>query len=165
MSALPKQKYTIEEYIELEKSSEKRYEYVNGEVFAMAGGGMEHLRITKNINRHLENNLEGTPCESFPFEMRVKVPAAPPYRYPDVVVVCGEPITEDFQGLPRLINPSLIVEVLSPTTNDYDKDGKFLAYQSIESFQVYLFVTQKQPYVTHYMLEVAILSALTRWSN
>ena len=117
----------------------------------MAGSGMEHLRITKNINRHLENKLEGKPCESFPFEMRVKVPAAPPYRYPDVVVVCGEPIAEDFQGLPRLINPRLIVEVLSPTSKDYDKDGKFLAYQTIESFQEYLLVAQDTPHVTRYV--------------
>ena len=154
MSTLPKKLYTLEEYIELEKSSEERYEYFNGEVFAMAGGGMEHLRITKNINRHLENKLEGKPCESFPFEMRVKVPAAPPYRYPDVVVVCGEPITENFQGLPRLINPRLIVEVLSPTTKDYDKDGKFLAYQTIESFQEYLLVAQDTPHVTRYVRQL-----------
>lgn len=151
MSALPKQKYTIEEYLELEKSSEERYEYFAGEVFAMSGGSIEHLRITKNINRHLENKLEGKSCESFPFEMRVKVPTAPPYRYPDVVVVCGEPITEDFLGLPRLINPRLIIEVLSPTTKDYDKDAKFLAYQSIESFQEYLLVAQEQAHVTRYV--------------
>ena len=151
MSALPKPKYTIEEYVKLEKSSEERYEYFDGEVFAIAGGSLEHLRISKNVARHLENKLEGRPCEAFPFEMRVKVPTAPPYRYPDVTVVCGEPITEDFQGLPLLVNPLLLVEVLSPTTKDYDKDGKFLAYQSIESFQEYLLVAQERPHVTRYV--------------
>lgn len=151
MSALPKTKYTIEQYIELEKSSEERYEYFDGEVFAMAGSSLAHLRIGKNIARHLENKLEGKPCEAFPFDMRIKVPTAPPYRYPDVTVVCGEPILENFQGLPMLVNPTVIIEVLSPSTKDYDKDGKFIAYQSIESFQEYLLVAQDNPHVTRYV--------------
>lgn len=151
MSALSNPKYSLKEYIELEKSSEERYEYFDGEVFAMAGGSLEHLRIGKNIARHLENKLEGRSCEAFPFDMRVKVPTAPPYRYPDVTVVCGSLITEDFQGLPLLVNPLLIVEVLSPSTKDYDKDGKFLAYQSIASFQEYLLVAQDSPHVTRYV--------------
>ena len=151
MSALPKYKYTLEEYIELEKSSEERYEYFDGELFAMAGSSLAHLRIGKNISRHLENRLEDKPCEAFPFDMRIKVPAAPPYRYPDVTVVCGEPIMENFQGLPMLVNPLVMIEVLSPSTKDYDKDGKFIAYQSIESFQEYLLVAQDVPHVTRYV--------------
>ncbi len=151
MSALPKQKYTIEEYIELEKSSEVRYEYFDGEVFAMSGSSLEHLRIGKNISRHLENKLECKNCEAFPFDMRVKVPDALPYRYPDVTVVCGKPITEMYQGLPRLLNPILMVEVLSESTKDYDKDLKFLAYQSIETFQEYLLVAQDAAHVTRYV--------------
>lgn len=151
MSALPKRLYTLEEYLELDRHSDERYEYFDGEVFAMAGGSLEHLRISKNITRHLENKLEGKPCEAFPFDMRVKVPTAPPYRYPDVTVVCGEPVMEDFQGLPLLVNPLLLVEVLSPTTKDYDRDEKFIAYQSIESFQEYLLVAQDRPHVTRYV--------------
>ncbi len=148
---ITKTKYKIEEYIELEKSSEERYEYFAGEVFVMAGANLEHLHIGKNISRHLENKSDGKLCEAFPFDMRVKVPAAPPYRYPDVTVVCGELIMEDFQGLPRLVNPLLLVEVLSPTTKDYDTDAKFLANQSIESFQEYLLVAQDRPHVTRYV--------------
>lgn len=151
MSALPKSKYTIEQYIELEKSSEERYEYFDGEVFAMAGRSLAHLRIGKNIARHLENRLEGKPCEAFPFDMRIKVPAAPPYRYPDVTVVCGEPIMENFQGLSMLVNPLVMIEVLSPSTKEYDKDGKFIAYQSIASFQEYLLVAQDVAHVTRYV--------------
>lgn len=117
----------------------------------MAGSSLAHLRIGKNIARHLEKKLEGSPCEAFPFDMRVKVPTAPPYRYPDVTVVYGELIREDFQGLPSLVNPLLLVEVLSPTTEDYDKDGKFIAYQSIASFREYLLVAQDVPYVTRYV--------------
>lgn len=117
----------------------------------MAGSSLAHLRIGKNIARHLEKKLEGSPCEAFPFDIRVKVPTAPPYRYPDVTVVYGELIMEDFQGLPSLVNPLLLVEVLSPTTEDYDKDGKFIAYQSIASFREYLLVAQDVPYVTRYV--------------
>ncbi len=95
MTALPKPKYTLEEYIELEKSSEDRYEYFDGEIFAMAGSSLEHLRIGKNIARHLENKLEGKPCEAFPFDMRVKVLTALPYPYPDVSATCDQLIVEN----------------------------------------------------------------------
>lgn len=151
MSALPKIKYTIEEYIELEKSSEERYEYFAGEVFAMAGGSLEHAIIATNIAGSLNNKLNGKNCRAINSDMRVKVPADPPYRYPDVTVVCGEPVTEKYLGQVMLVNPVLLVEVLSPTTKDYDKDEKFLGYQSITSFQEYLLVAQERPHVTRYV--------------
>ncbi len=151
MSALPKQKYTIEEYIELEKSSEERYEYFDGEVFSMAGGSLEHAIIATNIAGAINNKLSGKKCRAINSDIRIKVPTASPYRYPDVTVVCGEPITEKYLGQVMLVNPLLMVEVLSPTTKNYDKDRKFLAYQSIESFQEYLLVAQDTPHVTRYV--------------
>ncbi|MFN7930645.1 MAG: Uma2 family endonuclease [Blastocatellia bacterium] len=81
----------------------------------------------------------------FEWRVRIKVPTAHPYRYPDVAVVCGKPMTEKFMGQVMLVIPLLLVEVLSPTTKAYDKDGKFIAYQSIESFQEYLLVEQRAP--------------------
>ena len=151
MSALPKPKYTIEQYIELEQSSEERYEYFDGEVFAMAGGSLEHAIIATNIAGSLNNKLSGKNCRAINSDMRVKVPADPPYRYPDVTVVCGEPVTEKYLGQVMLVNPVLLVEVLSPTTTDYDKDEQFLGYQSIASFQEYLLVAQERPHVTRYV--------------
>ena len=151
MSALPKQKYTIEEYIELEKSSEERYEYFDGEVFAMAGGSLEHAIMATNISGAINNKLGEKKCRAINSDVRVKVPTALPYRYPDVTVVCGEPSTEKYLGQVMLVNALVIIEVLSPTTKDYDKDGKFLAYQSIESFQEYLLVAQDTPHVTRYV--------------
>lgn len=151
MSAIQNTKYTLEQYIELEQSSEERYEYFDGEVFAMAGGSLEHAIIATNIAGSLNNKLSGKNCRAINSDMRVKVPAHPPYRYPDVTVVCGEPVTEKYLGQVMLVNPVLLVEVLSPTTKDYDKDEKFLGYQSIASFQEYLLVAQERPHVTRYV--------------
>ncbi|HEX4951661.1 MAG TPA: Uma2 family endonuclease [Blastocatellia bacterium] len=151
MSALPKLKYTIEQYIELEKSSEERYEYFDGEVFAMAGSSLEHAIIATNVAGAINNRLGDKDCRAINSDVRVKVPAVRPYRYPDVTVVCGEPITEKFLGQVMLVNPLLLVEVLSPTTKDYDTDGKFIEYQSIESFQEYLLVAQDRAHVTRYV--------------
>ncbi len=151
MSAIPKRKMTMEEYIEFDKNNEGRWEYFDGEVFDMAGGSLNHNRIAKNILTTLENKLEGAPCEALPSEMRLKVPKALPYRYPDVVVVCGEPVIETIQGQEMLVNPLLIVEVLSASTKAYDFDTKFRAYQSIKSFQEYLLVAQDRPQVTQYV--------------
>jgi Uma2 family endonuclease len=142
---------TMEEYIEFDKNNEGRWEYFDGEVFDMAGGTMNHSRIIKNMLTALENKLKATRCEALPSEMRLKVPKALPYRYPDVVVVCGEPIIEKIQGQEMLVNPRLIIEVLSPSTARYDYSAKFIAYQSIESFQEYLLVSQDRPHIIQYV--------------
>lgn len=151
MSAIPKHKMTVEEYIEFDKNNEGRWEYFDGEVVDMAGGTLEHNQIASNISRALGNRLEEKGCRSLPSDMRLKVPKALPYRYPDVVVVCDDPIIETIQGQQMLVNPLLIVEVLSASTIAYDLDVKFRAYQSIASFQEYLLVSQDRPHVTRYV--------------
>lgn len=150
MSAIPKRRYTLEEYFELDKSSEERYEFFDGEVVAMTGARLSHNRIASNLIAGIRSRLGEQSCEVLPADMRIKAPKAPPYRYADVVVVCGPLITEDIGGLEALVNPHLIVEILSPNTEAYDRGAKFLAYQSIESFQEYLLIAQDRPYVTHY---------------
>ena len=135
MSALPKHKMTIEEYIEFDKNSLERYEYFDGEVFAMAGGSPEHSRISTNVTSRLFLKLLGSQCEVFNADLQLKVPAAPPYRYPDASVVCGEAIFEEMQGVKLLVNPLVLIEVLSPTTEGYDLGKKFTEYKSIPSFQ------------------------------
>ncbi|MEK6320245.1 MAG: Uma2 family endonuclease [Acidobacteriota bacterium] len=151
MVAIPKERFTLEEYIEFDKNSEERYEYFDGVVVSMSGGTLAHNRIARNLTTGLTNRLEGQGCEVLPADMRIKVPKAPPYRYADLVVVCGEPVIERIQGLDILVNPSLIVEILSESTEAYDRGKKFLAYQSIESFKEYLLVAQDRPYITHYV--------------
>lgn len=151
MTAVPKPHLTIEEYIELDKNSEERFEYFDGEVFAMAGSSPSHARIAGRVYAILESRLAGKNCEAFNSEIRVKVPADLPYRYPDVSVACGEPIFEPLQGLEMLTNPILLVEVLSPSTAAYDLDEKFTGYQSIESFREYLLIAQDRPHVIRYV--------------
>ncbi len=150
MSALPIHKMTIEEYIEFDKNSMERYEYFDGEVFAMAGGSPEHARISGNTFARLFLKLLGGNCEVFNADMQLKVPAAPPYRYPDVSVVCGEAVFEETQGIKLLVNPLLLIEVLSPSTAEYDLGKKFTEYKSIASFQEYLAISQTHPHIIRY---------------
>lgn len=150
ISALPIPKLTIEEYIELDKQSDERYEYFNGKIFAMAGGSPEHARISGNVFASLLQKLRGSTCEPFNSEIRLKVPAAPPYRYPDASVVCGPPLFEELQGVKLLVNPVLLIEVLSTTTASYDMGEKFTEYQSIESFREYLVISQMRAHVMRY---------------
>lgn len=151
MTAVPKKKYTLEEYLELDKNSEERYEYFDGEVFAMAGGSPDHARLSGAVYALLEQKLEGRDCEAFNSEMRIRVPTALPYRYPDALVVCGEPIFEEIDGQQMLVNPTLLVEVLSPSTAAYDLVDKFTAYQSIDTFREYLLVSQDRPHVIQHV--------------
>ncbi len=151
MTSIPKKKYTLEEYLELDKNSEERYEYFDGEVFAMSGGSPSHARISGNAYSMLQAKLKGGRCEAFNSEMRIKVPKALPYRYPDTSVVCGEPVFDEIDGLQMLVNPILIVEVLSPSTAAYDLVDKFAAYQSIDTFQEYLLISQDRPHVIQHV--------------
>lgn len=149
MVANPKRRYTLEEYFELELKSEERFEFWDGEVFCMSGVSQEHDQIESNLNFYLRAKLRRRKCRVFLANMRLKVPSAPPYRYADVSALCGEAKFEEVGGVDTLTNPSLIVEVLSPSTESYDRVDKFTHYKSIPSFAEYLLVAQHRPHVTH----------------
>jgi Uma2 family endonuclease len=151
MSALAKRRYTLAEYLELDRHGTERYEYFDGEVVAMSGASLRHNRIVRNPLRALDSRLAGTPCEVLPADMRLKVPRALPYRYADLVIVCGEPMIEDLQGMELLVNPQVIIEVLSAATEAYDRGLKFFEYQSIASLQEYVLIAQDRPHITHYV--------------
>lgn len=157
MSAAPKKIYTLEEYIDLDKNSEERYEFFEGPmpgvggVRAVNGSSISHGQIIVNLTCGLSNELEGMDYEVLLVGMRVKVPAAPPYRYPDLLVYCGQAEIEEIQGQQMLLNPLVLVEVLAPATEAYDLGKKFTAYQSIESFREYLLIAQDRPHVIQYM--------------
>jgi len=151
MTAAPKLKYTIEEYLDLLHESEERLEYFDGEIVSMSGGKKSHNRATRNISRKLGELLDGKSCEVFDGNQAVKTPTAPPFRFPDTSAVCGEATFDDMRGHDVLTNPILIVEVLSRSTKGYDRDAKFLAYQAIESFREYLLVAQESPHVIQYV--------------
>ena len=149
MVANPKRRYTLEEYFELERKSEERFEFWDGEVFCMSGVSEEHAEIETNLITSLKPRLRARGCRVFPANVRIKVPSAPPYRYADMSALCGEAKFEEIGGVDALINPSLIVEVLSPSTEGYDRGDKFTHYKSVPSFNEYLLVAQHRPHVTH----------------
>ncbi|CAN5816499.1 Uma2 family endonuclease [soil metagenome] len=152
MSAIPvsSQQMTLEEYLEFDYNAEGRYEYFYGEVFEMSGGSPEHSLLGNRVGRLLGNKIEIKGCLVFNSEVQIKVPSLPPYRYADVSALCGKPVYEDLGNQRLLINPTLIVEVLSPSTEKYDRDLKFKEYKSIESLQHYLLISQSEKFVTLY---------------
>lgn len=135
-----------EEYITLERKAipdaeTVRSEYVKGKIIAMSGASREHNLITSNLSGELRNLLKGSECETYANEMRVSTPSTSSYFYPDVVVVCEEPRFED-DVFDTLLNPIILVEVLSPSTEAYDRGEKFIHYRQLPSLQEYILVAQ-----------------------
>jgi Uma2 family endonuclease len=139
-----------EEYLAVERRSEGKSEYLAGEVFAMVGASKRHNLITANLIRILGNQLLDRPCNVYPSDMRVKVSPLGKYTYPDVVVACEE---EEFDDEERdtLLNPVVVIEVLSESTEAYDRGRKFEHYQYIESLTEYLLVSQEPYRVEQYV--------------
>lgn len=141
---------SVEEYLEAERRAETKSEYLDGEVFAMTGGSRRHNLVMTNLIREVSQQLKNRPCEVYPSDLRVHIPATGLYTYPDLVVVCGDPRFED-QELDTLLNPTLIIEVLSPTTEAYDRGKKFEHYRTIESLAEYVLVSQDAPRIEQYV--------------
>jgi Uma2 family endonuclease len=144
-----RQRTTRAEYLAFERSSPTRHEYYSGEIWAMTGASREHNLICASVSRVLGNQLVSRPCEVYQSDMRVWIPRTEHYAYPDVVV-CGEPTFEDSE-VDTLLNPTLIVEVLSPSTEPYDRKEKFEGYQTINSLHEYLMIDQRRVRVEHYL--------------
>src|SRR4051794_3010020 len=144
--------YTPEEYLALEREAEYKSEYIDGQIVAMIGASMGHNQITFNIAGLLFQQLRGTPCRAFSCDMRVHVKKGQReiYTYPDVVIVCGTPELVDGE-LDTLRNPTAIMEVLSPSTEKYDRGEKFKRYRTVPSLQEYLLIAQDTPFVEHYV--------------
>jgi Uma2 family endonuclease len=151
MAALPQMKsvLTPEEYLALERQAETKSEYWQGEIYAMSGASRWHNLVAFNLAVVLGPQLKHRPCEAYSSDMRVKVTRAGLYIYPDVTVVCGKAEFED-RELDTLLNPTVIIEVLSPSTEAYDRGAKFEFYRSLESLSDYLLVSQTSPTIEHY---------------
>lgn len=132
-----------EEYLKRERQAEYKSEYLNGEIFAMTGASRKHNLITTNLSITLGQQLKGKPCEVYSSDMRVKVRFNGLYTYPDVVVVCGEPEFED-DHVDTLLNPTVLVEVLSKTTERYDRIAKTTYYRTLDSLTEHLLVAQDE---------------------
>lgn len=137
-----KRRMTPEEYLTFDSVSDIKYEYFNGEIFAMTGGSLNHNQININIASQLKNKLIGTPCRPLASDMRVKVKEIGKYTYPDIVIACGNIELEKFKGLETLLNPVAIIEILSDSTEAYDRGKKFTHYRLIPSLREYILVSQ-----------------------
>ena len=145
---------TEAEYLVRERAAEYRSEYRGGRMVAMTGASRAHNVIRLNLAREVSAQLRGRPCEAYVNDMRVKVAAAGLYTYADLVVVCGEPAFED-ATLDTLLNPGVIVEVLSPSTEAYDRGEKFAHYRRLETLREYVLIAQDRLRVERFVREAA----------
>ncbi len=150
MSAQPAPFYTPEQYLEQEERAEFKSEYLSGQIFAMAGGSPEHSAIGNNIGGEMRSLLRGTPCAVFNSGLRVTVMQSGLMTHPDVTVVCGEqhrhPLDKN-----SIINPMVLFEVLSPTTEAYDWGAKWALYRHLDSLREYILISQDKPLVEQYV--------------
>lgn len=149
MSLQPKPHLTPEDYLAIERSAEFKSEYFAGEMFAMSGASQAHNLIVTNTVIELGNQLKKRPCKLFANDMRVKVSPTGLYTYPDVIVVCGKAQFDD-SHFDTLLNPTLIVEVSSDSTEAYDRGRKFEHYRSLESLTEYVLIAQDRPHIESY---------------
>jgi len=143
---LKKAYYTREEYLALEEKAEYKSEYYNGEIFAMTGGSRNHSVICVNLTRRVAELLDNKDCLAFDSNMKLDIPKANNFVYPDLMVICGDiEFVEDRTDI--VANPVLVIEVLSPTTESFDRGKKFEYYRSLPSLQEYMLVSQTEPLV------------------
>lgn len=142
-------KISPEEYLIMDRASEEKSEFFDGEVYAMAGASLKHLRITSNLTKALGRALTNKPCRDYPSDLRVRLPTRR-YVYPDATIVCGPPKTEDTHH-DILLNPTVVFEVLSPSTESFDRGKKSFAYRSLETLREYFLISQDEPLVEHFV--------------
>ncbi|MBI5591340.1 MAG: Uma2 family endonuclease [Deltaproteobacteria bacterium] len=149
MTANPDVRYTPEEYLKMERDAACKSEYFNGEIFAMTGASRKHNLIAGSVYSSIYTQLRKRECEAYANDMRVKVPSTGLYTYPDIVVVCSPPLFDDVLS-DTLLNPDVIVEVLSQSTEAYDRGDKFQNYRALPSLSEYILVHQDTRHVEHY---------------
>jgi Uma2 family endonuclease len=147
MSTLPKHFITPEEYLEIERKAETKSEYYRGEMFAMSGASMEHSELAFRLSALLSTHLRGRGCRGFTADLRIEVDAG--YVYPDLSIVCDEPKLAD-DRFDVLLNPTMVVEILSPTTERWDRGKKSQLYRSISWLQEYVLISHDEPRVEVY---------------
>ena len=152
MSALPHmhRSMTEAEYLALERNSTIKHELIGGETYAMSGASEAHNLVTGSTYAMLYNQLRGGSCRVYPSDMKVRTPATGSYTYPDITVVCGEALFADDQR-DILLNPILIIEVMSPTTERYDRGKKFQHYRELKTLQEYILIAQDSPHVERFV--------------
>ncbi len=155
MTALPKRHLSEEAYLAIERSAESKTEYWDGEMYSMAGAGATHGRIVWNVGATLHAQFKGRPRTGYTSDMRVRVADSGLYTYPDVIALCGDAEYLD-ERCDTLLNPQLVVEVLSPTTAAYDRGEKLRRYRQLASLTDYVLISQDRLLVEHWHREVAM---------
>lgn len=152
-----KKSISISEYFEMEEKSDIRHEYYKGEIFAFAGASINHGRIIGNINSKFLQKLANKNCESFSSDLKVRIEEVDLFTYPDILVICDKPeFYKDRDD--TVLNPVLIIEVLSGSTKNYDRGEKFEFYRTVKSLQDYILVDQRRVHVEHF-----VRSAENKW--
>lgn len=149
MSAVPTSRFTIQEYLARERDAQAKSEYYRGQIFAMAGGTYRHNTIVGNLFARLYAKLTGTGCTASTSDQRIRVPDNDFNTYPDVSVVCGEPKFDD-EDRDAIINPRVLVEVLSPSTENYNRGNKFVLYRGSATLREYILVSQERPHIERF---------------
>jgi Uma2 family endonuclease len=149
MSTVPEPRYTPADYLARERAADHKSEYYQGQIFAMAGASLAHNLIAKNLIRRLDEALEGRDCLVLPGDMRVKCPTGL-YTYPDVVIACGDTQFDDKQR-DTLLTPTVIIEILSPSTEAYDRGKKFEHYRTIPSLKEYVLIAQDRVSIAKFL--------------
>lgn len=155
--AYGKNKLTIEEYLEWEKAGRDKHEFYQGEVFAMAGANRRHNLIATNLMRDIATALRRDPCQPYGSDMRIHIPENSLFTYPDLTIICGEPISS-VHDEDSFIHPVVIIEILSPSTRNYDRGEKFRLYQDIPTLKEYIMVDMESV-----QIEVFRLNEENRW--
>ena len=164
MSSVPKSRLTEAEYLAIERLAEHKSEFYRGEMFAMTGANRPHNLITLNLASELRAALRHRECEVYPSDMRVKVSSCGLYTYPDVSVACQQPQFEDGE-FDTLLNPVLIAEVLSKSTEAYDRGAKFEMYRQLTSLQTFLLISQDRIHVELFQRHSSENWLLTEFSD
>lgn len=149
--AYGKQKFTIEEYLAMEEAATEKHEYYKGEIFAMSGPKMPHNIIFRNLFVGLANKLNGKRCQPFGSDMRVHIEANTLFTYPDISIICGKPETLNNDNW-NVVNPAVIIEILSPSTKNYDRGEKFKLYRDIPTLKEYILVDSENIHIEIFRL-------------
>jgi Uma2 family endonuclease len=150
MSTLSQNTLSEKDYLAIERSSAQRHEYYQGEIFAMGGASANHNQIVANVMVSLGLQLKQRPCRVWASDMRVKLDKSGLYTYPDIVAFCGQPHYDDDRK-DTLLNPTVIIEVLSPSTEAYDRGEKFSHYRQVDTLREYVLIGQEKPRIERYV--------------
>ena len=162
--AYGKQHFTIEEYLEMENNADDKREFYRGEIFAMSGAKLAHNIIAKNLSGNLFLKLKGKPCQTYGSDTRIHIPSNTLFTYPDISIICGEPLTLNNDNW-NVLNPTIIIEILSSSTKNYDRGEKFRLYRDITTLKEYILVDAESIHVEALSINSNSHWELTEYKN